>query len=224
MAESGVGAEEKFDISLWQPRTEMGRMVKEGKITSISEILRKGQRPREPEIVDALVPNLEEDVLGIASVQRMHKSGRRAKFRIVVVVGNHDGIVGVAHASAREIGPAIQKAVAKAKLSVIEVARGCGSWECGCGRPHSIPFEVFGRSGSVEVTIKPAPRGLGIAAAKVPKIILDLAGIKDVWMQSRGQTGTTLNFALATFDALKKTTMMALREPQLGAVAGEVSG
>jgi len=227
MAKRRMITEEKFDVSLWQPRTEMGRMVKEGKITSISEILRKGQRPREPEIVDVLVPNLKEDVLGIASVQRMHKSGRRAKFRIVAVVGNRDGIVGVAHASVREIGPAIRKAVIKAKLNVIEVARGCGSWECGCGRPHSIPFEVSGQSSSVQVNIKPAPRGLGIAAAKVPKIILDLAGVKDVWMQSRGQTETTLNFALATFDALKETTKMALRESQRGIIAGkagEVSG
>lgn len=227
MAKRRMITEEKFDVSLWQPRTEMGRMVKEGKITSISEILRKGQRPREPEIVDALVPNLEEEVLGIASVQRMHKSGRRAKFRIVAVVGNHNGIVGVAHASVREIGPAIRKAVIKAKLNIIEVARGCGSWECGCGRPHSIPFEVSGQSSSVQVNIKPAPRGLGIAAAKVPKIILDLAGVKDVWMQSRGQTETTINFALATFDALKETTKMALRESRRGIVAGkagEVSG
>jgi len=218
--------EEKFDISLWKPRTEIGRMVKEGKITSISEILRKGQRPREPEIIEALVPNLEEDVLGIASVQRMHKSGRRAKFRIVAVVGNRDGIVGVGHASVKEIGPAIRKAVVAAKLNVIEVARGCGSWECGCGRPHSVPFEVTGYSSSVHVTIRPSPRGLGIAAAKVPKIILGLAGIKDAWMQSRGQTRTTLNFALATFDALKETTRTALRESQKGIFIGkgEVSG
>lgn len=216
-----IVTEEKFDISLWQPRTEIWRMVKEGKITSISEILRKGQKPREPEIVDVLVPNLEEDVLGIANVQRMHKSGRRAKFRIVAVVGNRDGIVGVGHASVREIGPAIRKAVTKAKSNIIEVVRGCGSWECGCGRPHSVPFEVSGHSSSVQVDIKPSPRGLGIAAAKVPKIILDLAGIKDVWMQSRGQTKTTLNFALATFDALRETTKIALRESQKGIVAGK---
>jgi small subunit ribosomal protein S5 len=80
---------------------------------------------------------------------------------------------------------------------------------------------VSGRSSSVQVNIKSAPRGLGIAAAKVPKIILGLAGVKDVWMQSRGQTETTLNFALATFDALKETTKMALRESQKGIVAGK---
>jgi small subunit ribosomal protein S5 len=210
--------EEKFDITLWQPRTAIGKEVKDGKITNISEILRRGQRPREPEIVDALVPNLEEEILGINMVQRMHKSGRRTKYRVMAVVGNKNGIVGVAHASTREVGPSIRKAVTAAKLSVIEVARGCGSWECGCGRPHSIPFEVTGQSSSVYVTLKPAPRGLGLATADVPKTILRLAGIEDVWTQSKGQTRTTLNFALATFDALKQATRVALRESQVKGV------
>jgi small subunit ribosomal protein S5 len=115
-----------------------------------------------------------------------------------------------------------------AKLNVVEVARGCGSWECACGRPHSIPFEVTGRSGSVHMTIKPAPRGLELAAAEIPKIILRMAGVKDAWIHSRGQTRTTINFALATFDALKQTTRIALREPHKEHVligkAGEVSG
>jgi len=210
--------EEKFDITLWQPRTAIGKEVKDGKITNISEILRRGQRPREPEIVDALVPNLQEEILGINMVQRMHKSGRRTKYRVMAVVGNKNGIVGVAHASTREVGPSIRKAVTAAKLSVIEVARGCGSWECGCGRPHSIPFEVTGQSSSVYVTLKPAPRGLGLATADIPKTILRLAGIEDVWTQSKGQTRTTLNFALATFDALKQATRVALRESQLKGV------
>lgn len=210
--------EEKFDITLWQPRTAIGKEVKDGKITNISEILRRGQRPREPEIVDALVPNMQEEILGINMVQRMHKSGRRTKYRVMAVVGNKNGIVGVAHASTREVGPSIRKAVTAAKLSVIEVARGCGSWECGCGRPHSIPFEVTGQSSSVYVTLKPAPRGLGLATADVPKIILRLAGIEDVWTQSKGQTRTTLNFALATFDALKQASRVALRESQVKGV------
>lgn len=219
---------EKFDIELWQPRTSIGLAVKEGRITSISEILRKGQRPKEPEIVDALVPNLEEDILGISMVQRMHKSGRRTKYRVIAVVGNKDGLIGVAHESGGEVGPSIRKAVTAAKLNIVEVARGCGSWECGCGRPHSVPFEVTGHSSSVYVTLRPAPRGLGLAAAEVPKIILRLAGVKDVWAQSRGQTRTTLNFALATFDALRQTAKVALREPYMKRVVigptGEASG
>ena len=219
---------EKPDLSLWQPRTSLGRAVKEGEITEISQILRQGKPIKEPEIVDTLVPNLEEEILGVSLVQRMHKSGRRIKYQVVAVVGNRDGIVGVGWASTREIGPSIRKTVTAARLNVIEVARGCGSWECACGRPHSVPFEVAGRSGSVEVRIKPAPRGLGLAAAKAPKVILRMAGIEDAWTRSEGKTRTTLNFALATFDALKQTTRVALREPHKERVligrAGEASG
>jgi small subunit ribosomal protein S5 len=87
---------------------------------------------------------------------------------------------------------------------------------------------VTGQSSSVYVTLKPAPRGLGLAGAEVPKIILRLAGIKDVWTHSRGKTRTTLNFAMATFNALKQTIRMALRKPQVERVVigkvGEASG
>ena len=219
---------EKPDLSFWQPKTSLGHAVKEGKITEISQILRQGKPIKEPEIVDTLLPNLEEEILGVSLVQRMHKSGRRVKYQAVGVVGNRDGVVGVGWSSTREIGPSIRKTVTAAKLNVIEVARGCGSWECACGRPHSLPYEVAGRSGSVEVRIKPAPRGLGLAAAKVPKVILRMAGIKDAWTRSKGKTRTTLNFALATYDALKQTTRVALREPHKEHVligrAGEASG
>lgn len=213
----------EFDVGLWEPRTSLGRKVKEGDITSLTQILRDGKRPREPEIIDALAPNLKEEILGVNLVQRMHRSGRRIKFRVVTVVGNKNGLVGVAHASGREVGPSIRKSITMAKLNVIEIARGCGSWECGCKRPHSIPFEVSGSRAGVHITLKPAPRGLGLAASKVPKIILRQAGIEDVWTQARGRTRTTINFALATFEALKRTSEMALRGSHLKQISiGEV--
>lgn len=202
----------EFNIDLWGPRTSVGRAVKKGQITSISQILRAGKPIKEVEIVDKLVPDLEEDILGVTLVQRMHKSGRRVKYKVVAVVGNRDGIIGVGHGSTREIRSSIRKAVNNAKLNVVEVVRGCGSWECGCGRPHSVPFKVTGKSGSAKVIVKPAPRGLGLAAAEVPKIILRMAGIEDAWTRSEGQTRTTLNFAFATIDALKQATKVALRE------------
>jgi len=201
---------EEFDINLWQPLTKLGKEVKEGKATNISSILRSGKKIMETEIVDALVPNLQEEILSVGLMQRMHKSGRRIRYRIVSVVGNGNGIIGVGKASAREIGPAIRKSINNAKLNIIEIARGCGSWECGCGRPHSLPCEVSGKSGSVAVTLKPAPRGLGLAGAKVSSIILKLAGVKDAWTTSSGETRTTINFAFAVFDALKKTVEMSV--------------
>ncbi len=202
----------EFSKELWQPRTIIGKEVKEGKITGISQVLRSGKPFKEPEVVDALMPNMDEEILDVGLVQRMHESGRRIKYRVVSVVGNRDGIVGVGHGSARDIGSSIRKSTTIAKLNLIEVARGCGSWECGCGRSHSIPFDVTGKSGSVKVSIKPAPRGLGIASAKVPRTILKMAGVQDAWTRSEGETRTTLNFSLAALDALKQTTKMALSE------------
>ena len=186
--------------------------MKEKRITEISQILRQGTPIKETEIVDALVPNLEEDILGVSLAQRMHKSGRRVKYKVVAVVGNKDGIVGVGHGSTRDISSSIRKAMDAARLNIMEIARGCGSWECGCGRPHSVPFRVSGKSGSVIVTVKPAPRGLGLAVAEIPRTILRMAGIRDAWTRSGGQTRTTLNFAFATMEALKQTTRTALRE------------
>ncbi|MEM3421603.1 MAG: 30S ribosomal protein S5 [Candidatus Hadarchaeum sp.] len=219
---------EEFNIEHWQPRTSLGRQVKEGKITDISQILRAGKPIKESEIVDALVPNIQEEILEVTLVQRMHKSGRRVKYRVVAVVGNRDGIVGVGHASARDIGSSIKKAVNVAKLNVIEVARGCGSWECGCGRSHSVPFEVSGKSGSVKVFIKPAPRGLGLASAEIPKTILRMAGILDAWTRTEGETRTTLNLSMAVMEALKQTTKVVMsdryRERVVLGKAGVVSG
>ena len=91
-----------------------------------------------------------------------------------------------------------------------------------------MPFEVSGKSGSTKVIIKPAPRGLGLAMAEVPKMILRAAGIQDAWTRSEGETRTTLNFAVTTLEALRQTTKVALSEKYKGRVvigkAGVASG
>ncbi len=192
----------------WEPKTKLGRLVFEGKITSMAQALKTNLPLREPEIVDVLLPNLKEEVIDVRMVQRMTDSGRRTKFSVMVAVGNEDGYVGIGKAKAREVGAAIRKAIEVAKLNIIEVRRGCGSWECGCGMPHSLPFKVTGKCGSVHVTLKPAPKGVGLAVGDVSKIILKLAGVKDVWGFTQGHTKTTVNYAMATYDALKQTAVM----------------
>ncbi len=189
----------------WVPRTRLGKLVAEGRIKTIDEALASGLPLKEPEIVDVLLPDLEDEVLEISMVQRMTDSGRRTKFRVTAVVGNRNGYVGVGVGKASQVAPAIQKAINNAKINIFKVQRGCGSWECGCGEPHSIPFKVTGSAGSVRVTLMPGPKGLGIVAGKVAKKVLELAGVRDVWTFTRGQTKTTINFAKATFEALKQT-------------------
>lgn len=205
----------------WEPVTKLGRMVKKGEIADMKDAFRSGLPLIEPEIIDVLLPDLEEEVIDISLVQRMHKSGRRVRFRATVAIGNKNGYVGLGKAVAKEVGPAIRKAIRVAKLNMTEVTKGCGSWECACGEEHSLPFEVTGRAGSVRVTIMPAPKGLGLATGEVSKKVLQLAGVKDVWSRASGQTKTTVNTAKATFDALRKTSLMKLTEKQAAAVSPE---
>jgi len=192
----------------WFPQTRLGKLVKEGQVTTMGEALASGLPIRESQIVDALLPEIRDEVLDINMVQRMTDSGRRVKFRATVIVGNGDGFIGIGEGKDVQVGIAIRKAIDTAKMNIIGIKRGCGSWECGCGQGHTVPFEVKGKTGSVEVKLRPAPRGLGIASGGTAKKVLEIAGIKDVWTKVSGETRTTLNFAKATFDALIQTTTM----------------
>jgi len=198
----------EVQVTEWIPQTKLGKLVREGTVDDIDAALGTGLPLREVEIIETLLPELSEDVLDVNMVQRMTDSGRRVKFRAVSIVGNKDGYIGFGQGRDRQAGPAIRKSIRNAKLNVIGIKRGCGSWECGCTDPHSVPFLVVGKAGSVGVELKPAPRGLGIASGETAKKVIEMAGIKDVWTRSWGTTKTTLNFAKATYDALRQTTMM----------------
>jgi small subunit ribosomal protein S5 len=143
-------------------------------------------------------------VLEIGFVQKQTDAGERSRFRAVVVVGNNDGYVGIGEGKAKQVRIAIDKATVQAKLNTIPVRRGCGSWECRCMMPHSIPLKTVGRGGSVRVVIIPSPRGLGLVAGEKVKILLSLAGIKDAWTRTYGSTSTPSSLANAVYDALKQ--------------------
>ncbi len=193
----------KFDINTWEPRTEVGKRVKSHEITSIEQIFHEGKHIEETEIVDALIPDLKNDVIEIASVQRMTKNNRKMKFRVTAIVGDGKGHVGVGSGKESEVKAAIDRAVRNAKASIIPVIFGCGSWQCACGTAHSIPVIVKGKCGSVEVILKPAPRGLGVVASAPVRKMLELAGVKDIWTFSRGRTRAKYNTLIAVYRALR---------------------
>ncbi len=211
----------------WIPKTELGRKVKSGEITDIDEILKSGKRITEPEIVDHLLPDLQVEfaLVGQAKgkagggkrivlrrTQKMTAEGPRVKFAAVAIVGNGKGYVGLGVGSSNESVPAKEKAVREAKKNLIKVKLGCGSWECWCGTPHSIPFEVHGRESSVRITLKPAPKGSGLVINDECKRLVRLAGIKDIWSRTSGQTTTRLNLIKACFNALKNLSEYRIRE------------
>ncbi|MEM0324485.1 MAG: 30S ribosomal protein S5 [Candidatus Aenigmatarchaeota archaeon] len=205
-------------LANWKPRTKLGKLVLEGKIKSIDEILEKNLKILEPEIVDILLPNLKiEPVLigkggtkggagkriPIKRSQKVTASGRRIRYSVMVIVGDENGHVGIGRGKAKDGRSAYLKAVRKAKLNIIKVYRGCGSWECWCKEEHSIPWKTYGKSGSVKVILIPAPKGTGLVVDDESKKLLRLAGIKDVWSKTFGRTKQHMNLIQAMFDALK---------------------
>ena len=205
-------AEER--VEQWTPRTELGRMVAEGRLTSLHDALETHLPLREPEIVDILLPDVLDEVLDIHMVQRMTDSGRRVRFAVTTVVGNQNGFIGLGRVSGKQVRPTIQKSIDHAKLHIVEILRGSGSWECGYEHHNSLPFEVFGRAGSTRVTLKPAPPGVGLVVNKTGKTMLRMAGIKDVWSFTKGQTQTIYNYASATMVALKSTRKLKVSDTQ----------
>ena len=200
--------ERVFNIEEWTPLTELGKKVKAHEITSIEQIFHSDKRIEEREIVDALLPNLKSEVIEIMSVQRMTKNNRKAKYRVTAVVGDQNGHVGVGAGKDIEVKAAIENAISNAKRNVIPIIFGCGSWQCQCGTSHSLPFTTTGKCGSVEVILKPAPRGLGIVASDPVRKMLVLAGVKDLWSFSRGRTRAKYNTLMAVYRALTNINSM----------------
>ncbi len=237
--ESKERADEKEDLKeSWVPVTDLGKKVKEGAIADIEDIFNQGQRIMEAEIVDYLLPNLEEDLLLIGQAkgkfgggqrrifrqtQKKTKEGNKIHFLTCAVVGNRNGYIGVGLGKSKETVPARDKAKRKARLNLIRVRRGSGSWESDSKESHSIPFEVTGKCGSVEITLMPAPKGKGLCVEKECAKILSLAGIKDIWCKTRGHTKTKLNVIFALVDALKKLSEMKIA-PEDVAKLGIVDG
>ncbi|MFB6182523.1 MAG: 30S ribosomal protein S5 [Candidatus Nanohaloarchaea archaeon] len=218
--------QEEETEEVWTPKTKLGKKVAKGQITDIKEALRDDRKIMEPEIVDQLT-DLEEEVILIGGTPgkgggkrrtvskrtaRMHKSGARYSSKAMTVLGNRKGVIGIGMGEAEDTRAAIDDANQEAKLSLIQVQKGCGSWECACGTDHTVPFEVTGKSGSVRVTLKPAPKGIGLACSDEVEKLLELAGYEDIWVQARGKTRTRENLIKATFNALKKINEYKRRE------------
>lgn len=207
----------KEKLESWKPKTSLGRSVKDKKIKDIDSII--GKKILEEQIFDILL-NLESDVLLLGQskgkfgggkrrawkqTQRKTMEGNVPTFSCGVIVGDKNGHVGVGFGRAKETLPAREKALRKAKLNVIRIQRGCGSFDCLCQEPHTVPFKVEGKCGSSRVILLPAPQGTGLVIGDECKKILKLAGIKDVYSKTFGQTRTTINLAMACIEALKKT-------------------
>lgn len=227
--EAPVERKEKIKAEIgkdgWEPKTLLGKKVKSGEIVNIDQILDKRERVLEHQIVDILLPNLSTDLLLVGQskgkfgggakrvfkqTQKKTQEGNKPKFATFAIVGNEDGYIGVGYGKSKETVPAREKAIRNAKLNIIKIRRGCGSWQCGCNEPHTMPFAVEGKCGSVIIKLMPAPRGTGLCVEGECQKILKLAGVKDVWSKTLGHTKTKMNLVNACFNALKKLMEMKI--------------
>jgi len=212
-------------VRLWNPKTKLGNEVKEGKIKNIDEILHSKRKILEFEIVDSLI-SIKSDLINIGQAkgkfgggkrrawrqtQRKTKEGNVPTFSTLAVVGDENGHVGIGTGEAKETLPARDKAIRMAKLNLIKITRGDGSFDSIGTNNTSIPFKVEGKSGSVRVIFYPAPPGTGLVAADELKKVLKLAGIKDIYSKTFGTRRTSFNLIKACIDALKKTNKEDLK-------------
>lgn len=215
---------QKQALASWIPKTDLGRLVKDGKEKNIDKILNEHKKILEPEIVDTLL-QVQSDLLLLGQAKGKFGGGKRrawrqtqkktmegnvTSFSCMAVVGDRNGHVGIGIGKAKETLPARAKAIRNAKLNLIRVSRGFETKEEHGAKPHTVPFVVDGKSGSVRLKLMPAPRGTGLAIGDECKKILRLAGIEDVYSMTKGQTRTVFNFANACIDALKKIERMKL--------------
>jgi len=184
--------------------TKLGRLVKDGKIKSIEEIFLFSLPIKEYQIVDHLIgPALKDEVMKIMPVQKQTSAGQRTRFKAYIAVGDGNGHIGLGLKCAKEVATAIRGAIINAKMNIVPIRR--GYWGANSGAPHTVPSKVTGKCGSVRIRLIPAPRGSGIVASVIPKKLLAMAGIEDVYSSSSGHTRTRGNLAMALFHALSKT-------------------
>lgn len=222
----GIQKIKESNLDSWNPKTEIGKKVKSGQITNIDEILNSGNKIFETEIVDALVPNIQVELLLIGQskgkfgggkrsiwrqTQKKTSEGNKPKFATLALIGNKDGYVGIGFGKSKETMPAKEKAIRNAKLNIIKVKRGCGSWECGCGKNHSIPFKVEGKSASVKIRLMPAPKGTKLCVEKECQKILEFAGVKDVYSKT-SKSRTKMGLIKSCFEALKNLSYVKIKQ------------
>jgi len=213
---------QKQALESWVPKTELGRLVKTKKITNIDVVLAQHKTIVEPEIVDTLL-KLDQDLLLVGQAKGKFGGGKRrawrqtqkktmesnvTSFSCMAVVGDRNGHVGIGIGKAKETLPSRVKALRAAKLNIMKVIRGFETKEEPGAKPHTVPFVIEGKCGSVRLKLIPAPRGTGLVIGEECKRILRLAGIEDVYSKTDGQTRTVFNFANACIDALKKIEEM----------------
>ena len=141
--------------------------------------------------IDPSTLDLKEKVVNINRVTKVVKGGRNFRFAALVVVGDENGHVGVGMGKSIEIPEAIKKGIEDAKKNLVKVSI-VGT---------TVPHEIHGKFGTGDVLIMPAKEGTGVIAGGPARIVLELAGLKDVRAKSLG-SNNKINMVKSTINGL----------------------
>ena len=142
--------------------------------------------------INAAELDLKEQLIALNRVSKTVKGGRIARFAAIMVIGDGNGHVGVGLGKAAEVPEAIRKGIEDAKKNMIEVSL----------KGSTIPHEVTGVYGAGKVLLKPAAPGTGIIAGGKVRMVLELAGIKNIRAKCLRSNNPT-NVVKATMEGLK---------------------
>ena len=151
---------------------------------------RAGEGP-EVKFIDRLIK--------ITRVSKVTKGGKKLSFRAIVVVGDENGQVGVGVAKADDVVNAFKKAKADGRKNIIKIP---------LTKSLSIPHQVDGRFGACKIIMRPSSEGSGVIAGGAVRVVLEVAGIKNVIAKQLG-SNNLLNNARATICALNNLTTKA---------------
>ena len=150
-------------------------------------------REKRPRPESGAQDELDERVVFVNRCNKVVKGGRRMSFSAVIVVGDHEGKVGVGFGKANEVSDAIRKGGDAARKAMAPVVM----------KGKTIPHEVTGECDGGRVLLKPAPAGTGLIVGGGMRPVLEAAGVRDAVGKSLGSKNR-LNVVKATLDALRK--------------------
>merc|ERR1712194_850046 len=126
-------------------------------LKKLNKLKKNSRRNQEPKLVERLIK--------ISRVSKVTKGGKKLSFRAIVVIGDENGQVGVG----------VAKADGRKNLIKLPITKAL-----------SIPHDVQGTFGACNVIMRPSVEGSGVIAGGAVRIVLEVAGVKNVIAKQLG--------------------------------------
>jgi len=137
--------------------------------------------------------NADTRSVAIRRVAKVTSGGKRLRFSAMVVAGDRNGSVGVALGRGIDTKSAVEKAERRAVKNMKKIAL----------IGDTIPHEIRVKKGAAQVLLRPAKPGAGVIAGSASRIVLELAGVMNVYCKQLGSNNIVAN-TYVTFEALTK--------------------